>query len=157
MLLKSINPFNIEILKGFNLNIFTLELHYQLTDLDQVVSQLLKNLKTKTILFYGDMGVGKTTLIKTIVKELGCLDDVSSPTFSIVNEYELKDGNIFHFDLYRIKNLEEAYNFGIEDYLDSNHWVLIEWPEVIIPLLHNTFDTIKLELKSENARTLFLS
>jgi tRNA threonylcarbamoyladenosine biosynthesis protein TsaE len=131
-----------------------LEIDYQLIDLDTVVKQLLKKLKTKTILLYGDMGVGKTTLIKKLVKELGSHDEVSSPTFSIVNEYELKNDKIFHFDLYRIKNLEEAYNFGIEDYLDSNHWILIEWPDVVKPILNNDFDIIHLELSSENSRKL---
>jgi tRNA threonylcarbamoyladenosine biosynthesis protein TsaE len=131
-----------------------LEINYQLIDLDTVVKQLLKKLKTKTILLYGDMGVGKTTLIKKLVKELGSNDEVSSPTFSIVNEYELKNDKIFHFDLYRIKNLEEAYNFGIEDYLDSNHWILIEWPDVVKPILNNDFDMIHLELNSENSRKL---
>ncbi|WP_442914936.1 tRNA (adenosine(37)-N6)-threonylcarbamoyltransferase complex ATPase subunit type 1 TsaE [Mariniflexile rhizosphaerae] len=132
----------------------TLEIDYQLIDLDTVVKQLLKKLKTKTILLYGDMGVGKTTLIKKLVKELGSHDEVSSPTFSIVNEYELKNDKIFHFDLYRIKNLEEAYNFGIEDYLDSNHWILIEWPDVVKPILNNDFDMIYLELCSKNSRKL---
>ncbi|MEN3324102.1 tRNA (adenosine(37)-N6)-threonylcarbamoyltransferase complex ATPase subunit type 1 TsaE [Mariniflexile soesokkakense] len=131
-----------------------LEINYQLIDLESVAKQVLKNLKTKTILLYGNMGVGKTTLIKTLVQELGSHDEVSSPTFSIVNEYELKNDKIFHFDLYRIKNLEEAYNFGIEDYLDSNHWVLIEWPETIESILTANFDTISLELKSENTRKL---
>jgi tRNA threonylcarbamoyladenosine biosynthesis protein TsaE len=131
-----------------------LEINYQLIDLDTVVKQLLKKLKTKTILLYGDMGVGKTTLIKKLVKELGSHDEVSSPTFSIVNEYELKNDKIFHFDLYRIKNLEEAYNFGIEDYLDSNHWILIEWPDVVKPILNNDFDMIHLEVRSENSRKL---
>ncbi|AXP82528.1 tRNA threonylcarbamoyladenosine biosynthesis protein TsaE [Mariniflexile rhizosphaerae] len=131
-----------------------MEIDYQLIDLDTVVKQLLKKLKTKTILLYGDMGVGKTTLIKKLVKELGSHDEVSSPTFSIVNEYELKNDKIFHFDLYRIKNLEEAYNFGIEDYLDSNHWILIEWPDVVKPILNNDFDMIYLELCSKNSRKL---
>ncbi|CAH8286045.1 tRNA threonylcarbamoyladenosine biosynthesis protein TsaE [Mariniflexile fucanivorans] len=131
-----------------------MEINYQLTDLNTVVKQVLKNLKTKTILLYGDMGVGKTTLIKTLVKHLGSNDDVSSPTFSIVNEYELKDDKIYHFDLYRIKNLEEAYNFGIEDYLDSEHWILIEWPEIIKPLLNHPCDIINLELNTENSRKL---
>ncbi|WP_308991917.1 tRNA (adenosine(37)-N6)-threonylcarbamoyltransferase complex ATPase subunit type 1 TsaE [Mariniflexile litorale] len=133
-----------------------MEIEFQLIDIDAVVKKLLKNLKSKTILLYGEMGVGKTTLIKNIVKELGSSDKVSSPTFSIVNEYELKTDKIFHFDLYRVKNLEEAYNFGIEDYLDSNHWVLIEWPEVIKPILDNPFDTITLELTPDNSRMLTL-
>lgn len=131
-----------------------MEIKYQLSDLESVAKQVLNNLKTKTLLFYGEMGVGKTTLIKTLVKELGCNDEVSSPTFSIVNEYELKDDKIFHFDLYRIKNLEEAYNFGIEDYLDAGHWVFIEWPEKIATILNNDFDIVNLELSAQNIRKL---
>lgn len=133
-----------------------MELNYQLTDLETVTSQLIKDFKTKTILLHGDMGVGKTTLIKSLVKKLGSSDEVSSPTFSIVNEYELQDDKIYHFDLYRIKNLEEAYNFGIEDYLDSNHWILIEWPEVIKPILDQPYHTITLSINEEHHRTLVL-
>ena len=134
-----------------------MEINYELIDLDMVAKQLLKNLKTKTILFYGNMGVGKTTLIKELVKSLGSNDEVSSPTFSIVNEYELQNDKIFHFDLYRIKSLDEAYNFGIEDYLDSEHWILIEWPETIKPLLKHPLDIINLELNTENSRKLTIN
>ena len=133
-----------------------MEIKYQLSDLKSVAKQLLSNLKSKTLLFYGEMGVGKTTLIKALVKELGGIEEVSSPTFSIVNEYELKDDKVFHFDLYRIRSLEEAYNFGIEDYLDAGHWVFIEWPELIETILDGTFDEIKLELDSKNKRRLTL-
>ena len=129
---------------------------YELNEVEQVANQLITNVKTKTLLFYGDMGVGKTTLIKTIVKALGSNDEVTSPTFSIVNEYELKNDKVYHFDLYRIKNIEEAYNFGIEDYLDSEHWKLIEWPEKIEPILFDHFDTINLELEDDNSRILRL-
>ncbi|AUP77284.1 tRNA (adenosine(37)-N6)-threonylcarbamoyltransferase complex ATPase subunit type 1 TsaE [Flavivirga eckloniae] len=127
-----------------------MEISYTLNEVENVAKQLIKNVKTKTLLFYGNMGVGKTTLIKTIVKILGSDDEVSSPTFSIVNEYHLNDDKIFHFDLYRINDLEEAYNFGIEDYIDSENWKLIEWPEKIEPILSDHFDRIDLELDSEN-------
>ena len=127
-----------------------LEISYSLNDVENVAKQLIKNVKTKTLLFYGDMGVGKTTLIKTIVKVLGSDDEVSSPTFSIVNEYQLNNDKIYHFDLYRINDLEEAYNFGIEDYIDSENWKLIEWPEMIEPILTDQFDRIDLELDSNN-------
>ncbi|ULC58253.1 tRNA (adenosine(37)-N6)-threonylcarbamoyltransferase complex ATPase subunit type 1 TsaE [Flaviramulus sp. BrNp1-15] len=135
-----------------------MKISYELNEIDKVVNQLIGNVKTKTLLFYGEMGVGKTTLIKTIVKQLGSEDEVSSPTFSIVNEYKLDDGKIYHFDLYRIKDLEEAYNFGIEDYLDSENWKLIEWPEKVKPILFDDFDTINLELDLiNNKRVLKLS
>lgn len=133
-----------------------MEINYQLINVEDVAQQLLKSFKSKTILFNGSMGVGKTTLIKAIAKALGSNDDISSPTFSIVNEYELEDDKIFHFDLYRIKNLEEAYNFGIEDYLDSGNWVFIEWPELIEKQITEKHDAIFLEINAENNRTLTL-
>tara|TARA_R110002126_G_scaffold262671_1_gene405582 strand:- start:227 stop:649 length:423 start_codon:yes stop_codon:yes gene_type:complete len=134
-----------------------LNIRYGLNEVEQAAKHLLKNSKSKTLLFYGGMGVGKTTLIKTIVKLLGSEDEVSSPTFSIVNEYKLKDEKIYHFDLYRINDLEEAYNFGIEDYLDSEYWKLIEWPEKIESVLYDDFDCIEIKLDTENNRILSLN
>ena len=134
-----------------------MELYFSLEDIDHVSKEVLNNLKSKTILFYGDMGAGKTTFIKSLIKNLGCKDEASSPTFSIVNEYEIENDKIFHFDLYRIKDIEEAYNFGIEDYLDSGHWVLIEWPEKIEPLLTTDFNAITIHLETNNSRKLTLN
>ena len=131
-----------------------MKISYELKDVDFVANQLIDNVETKILLFYGDMGVGKTTLIKAIVKALGSSDEVSSPTFSIVNEYELENDKIFHFDLYRIKDLEEAYNFGIEDYIYSDNWILVEWPEKIEPILINNYNQIELKTESENQRNL---
>ncbi|WMI65135.1 tRNA (adenosine(37)-N6)-threonylcarbamoyltransferase complex ATPase subunit type 1 TsaE [Aestuariibaculum sp. YM273] len=133
-----------------------MEINYNLEQLDEVAQQIIKNLKTKTLLFHGEMGAGKTTLIKALIKALGSQDEVSSPTFSIVNEYELKDDKIYHFDLYRIKEAEEAYNFGIEDYLDSGYWNLIEWPDVIKDLLPSEFDILSIDIKEDNNRLLVL-
>lgn len=130
---------------------------YGLSDIDQVVNWLIKNIKTKTLLLHGSMGVGKTTLIKAIVKKIGSNDEVSSPTFSIVNEYDFKDGKIYHFDFYRISDLNEAYDFGIEEYLNSNNWKLIEWPDLIEPILDNNFDKITIEFGKKNKRVLILN
>lgn len=120
-----------------------------------MAAKLIANVKTKTLLFYGNMGTGKTTLIKAIVKHLGSNDDVSSPTFSIVNEYRLGTNKVYHFDLYRVANLEEAYNFGIEDYLNANCWNLIEWPELIEPII-DSFDKIYIDIDKNNNRVLKL-
>jgi len=133
-----------------------LEINYSLENVEDIANELIKNLKSKTLLFHGNMGVGKTTLIKSLVKQLGSNDEVSSPTFSIVNEYELGNDKIFHFDLFRIKNIEEVYNFGIEDYLDSEHWILIEWPELITTMLTTNFDEIFLKLDQKENRKLVL-
>jgi len=94
--------------------------------------------KNKTLLFYGEMGVGKTTLIKEICKELKVQDSISSPTFSLVNEYQTSTNEkVFHFDFYRITDQEEALDMGIEEYFYNNDWCLIEWPgniENLLPL-----------------------
>ena len=122
-----------------------LTIEYSLNDLDYVVNHILKSIKSKTILFYGEMGSGKTTLIKALIKALGSQDEVRSPTYSIVNEYGLKDDIIYHFDLYRLNSIDEAFDFGIEDYLQSNGWLFIEWPELIEDQL-DIFNEIKIEL-----------
>lgn len=100
------------------------------------------------------MGVGKTTLIRAIAELLGSADDVSSPTFSIVNEYGTGDDLIYHFDLYRIKDVEELYNLGIEEYIFSNNWLIIEWPEIIEHIVPLPYDKIELKLNTDNTRTL---
>ena len=110
--------------------------NFLLSEAPIIAKEIIQNSTSKIILFHGDMGVGKTTLIKEICKILGTEDLISSPTFSIVNEYiTSNDETIFHFDFYRIDNEEEAYNIGVDDYFDSNHWCLIEWPSVVENLL----------------------
>ena len=133
------------------------EYKYSIDNIESVASAILKEATSKTILFYGDMGVGKTTLIKVLSKQLGSRENINSPTFSIVNEYKLPDGLIYHFDLFRIKNEEEALNFGIEDYLFSNQWVFIEWPEKLEGLLPDQSNNIQIKLNKDGSRTINLS
>ena len=115
-----------------------MELTYDLTQVDDVADSILKHSEHKIILFHGDLGAGKTTLIKSLVSKLGSEDTVSSPTFSIVNEYATTDNNvILHFDLYRLNSEEEAFDIGIEVYLERDCWKFIEWPERIN--IFNTF------------------
>jgi len=133
-----------------------LTIAYSLNELNKVANQVLKSVKSKTILFYGDMGTGKTTLIKALIEALGSDDDVSSPTYSIVNEYTLSDDVIYHFDLYRLKSIEEAYDFGIEDYLQTQGWLFIEWPELIKNHLDGEYDIIELSISEQNKRILTL-
>jgi tRNA threonylcarbamoyladenosine biosynthesis protein TsaE len=103
------------------------------------------------------MGVGKTTLIKEIAKQLGYKDIVSSPTYSLVNEYEGMDQKIYHFDFYRIKDETEALDMGLEDYLYTNNWNLIEWPEKIKNLLPKNADQLYILNNQDGTRTLKLN
>jgi tRNA threonylcarbamoyladenosine biosynthesis protein TsaE len=134
-----------------------MEITYNIQDITKVAEAVIKQLTSKTILMYGDMGVGKTTFIKSFVKALKSDDDVTSPTFSIVNEYVTPSDKVFHFDLYRIKDENEALQFGIEDYLYSNNWVIIEWPDRIENLYPNNANIITITQNKDNSRTLKLS
>ena len=96
-----------------------MQITYTLKDLEKVAKQIMKAATSKVLLFDADMGMGKTTLIKAIVRVLGSIDSVSSPTFSLVNEYKTEKHTIYHFDLYRVQNEEELYDFGIEEYLNG--------------------------------------
>jgi len=104
-----------------------------ISDLKEVAVEVLKLSEVKNIIcFYGEMGVGKTTFIKEICKELEVIDNVSSPTFSIINEYKTKnDKFVFHFDFYRLEKEEEAFDIGYEEYFYQGNLCLIEWPEKI--------------------------
>jgi tRNA threonylcarbamoyladenosine biosynthesis protein TsaE len=133
----------------------TIELSFDLNSIEEIAETLLKKVQTKTILFYGEMGVGKTTLIQTLVNKLGG-NNVSSPTFSIVNEYEVDNDIVYHFDFYRIESEEEAYDIGIEDYFYSGHWVFIEWPDKIAGILPNETDISYIKLNPNGSRTLKL-
>lgn len=131
---------------------------YNLDEIEAVAEKVLSFLEKGMVLFQGDMGSGKTTFVSALLKSLGSSDSVSSPTFSIVNEYNLSnDSKVFHFDLYRIESLEEALNFGIEDYLNSNHWQFIEWPDRIKELIPNNAQSITIEHTENNKRSLKLT
>lgn len=129
-------------------------LTYELSEIDNIATLLLSKVKSKTLLFYGEMGAGKTTLIKALIKSLGSADVVSSPTFSLVNEYHTDQGKIYHFDFYRIEDETEALDMGFEDYLDSDSWKLIEWPQKIENLLEADMQRVEVFVENENSRKL---
>lgn len=117
----------------------------------------IKN-RNNCLAFYGEMGAGKTTLIKAICNELGVTDITSSPTFSIVNEYDTStQGKIFHFDFYRINSESEAYDFGYEEYFFSKQLCFIEWPEKVEKLLPLPHHKINIRLGESNLRLLEIS
>ena len=127
---------------------------YSLADLPSVAAQVVAEMQHPVVLLFGSMGAGKTTLIKALCKVLLVEDEVSSPTYSLVNEYETEAGEtIYHFDLYRLNSPEEALDFGVEEYLESGNMCLIEWPEKIVDFLPETFGVIKIEA-FENSRML---
>ncbi|MAW66059.1 MAG: tRNA (adenosine(37)-N6)-threonylcarbamoyltransferase complex ATPase subunit type 1 TsaE [Flavobacteriales bacterium] len=120
----------------------------EIDNLNNIAFEIIKKAgKRKIILFYGEMGVGKTTLIKEICQRLGVKENVSSPTFGIVNSYLGLEGEVYHFDAYRIESKSEAIDLGIEEYLYSGNWCLIEWPEKIKDLLAYKSDLLEVNIK----------
>lgn len=101
-----------------------------LEDWQIIVNSIIPELKHNILLLKGNLGAGKTTFTQFLLKSLGSNDEVNSPTYSIVNEYNTPKGKVYHFDLYRLKNIEEVYDIGIEEYLDNAFLCIIEWPEV---------------------------
>ncbi|MCJ7757717.1 MAG: tRNA (adenosine(37)-N6)-threonylcarbamoyltransferase complex ATPase subunit type 1 TsaE, partial [Gillisia sp.] len=124
------------------------------SEIDSIAKLLLSKVKSKTLLFYGEMGAGKTTLIKALIKALGSDDVVSSPTFSLVNEYHIDQGKIYHFDFYRIEDETEVLDMGFEDYLDSDSWKLIEWPQKIENLLEADMQKVEVFIENNKSRKL---
>jgi len=110
---------------------------------------------SNVIAFYGKMGVGKTTFIKAICSALGVEDEVNSPTFALINEYfTAKQESIYHFDFYRINSVEEAFDFGYEDYFYSSNFCLVEWPELIENLLPEHHIKVQITENEDGTRTL---
>lgn len=129
---------------------------YSLADIDRVAKRLIEASRSKTLLFYGEMGAGKTTLIKAILKSLGAEDSGSSPTFSLVNEYHTPNGPVHHFDFYRINDESEAWDIGFEEYLETDAWNLIEWPEKIPNFIEEGHQKVCLEVQDRDTRKLML-
>jgi len=126
-----------------------------LSQLPNTASEIIKFAKDSRIfLFYGEMGAGKTTLIKALCESLGTTEPVTSPTFSIVNEYEGAGNRIYHFDFYRLKNETEALDMGYEEYFYSGAYCFIEWPEKIPNLLPDHYVSIKIMVKDDDLREI---
>lgn len=134
-----------------------MEITFSLDEINSTAAKILASNPQKVILFNGEMGVGKTTFIKALAKELGVRDATSSPTFSLVNEYELPNGGyLYHFDVYRLKNETEALDMGIDEYLYSGNWCCIEWAEKIPNLLPENYSVIDIQLLPDGKRQLTL-
>ncbi len=126
-------------------------------ELDTVAEEGVSALDGRTVVaLYGTMGAGKTTLVSRIAAHLGADDTVTSPTFAIVNQYSGESGAIYHFDMYRIERIEEALDFGCEEYLSSGDLCLIEWPEKIAPLLPDDMMKVTIEVTGERSRRFII-
>lgn len=125
-------------------------------DWQTVVDQVVLKLEHPILLLKGNLGAGKTTFTQFLLKNLESTDEVNSPTYSIVNEYSIPKGKVFHFDLYRLKNIEEAYDIGIEEYLDNAALCIIEWPEIYEEDLYGLkFHTLSINNTGTERRVTF--
>ena len=129
-----------------------------LENINHLAGQIIENSNDyKVWIFDGEMGSGKTTLIKAICQQLGSHDTITSPTFALVNEYSSKNGPLFHFDFYRVDTLEEAQEAGVEDYFFSGDYCFIEWPEIINPILPDNVLKISIHVNHNGLRSYKLS
>lgn len=131
-----------------------MQYQFNLSEIEFIAHKITHSNLEKVILFNGKMGAGKTTFIKALAKALGVKNPTSSPTFSLVNEYECHNRLVYHFDMYRLKNEREAFDFGIEEYLYSGHWCFIEWAEKIPNLIPEKHSTITIEILENGDRRL---
>ena len=127
---------------------------YHLKEIHHASDFILKNIKSKTVLFDGDLGSGKTTLIKNICMKIGSKDNISSPTFPILNIYESNNEKIYHADLYRIDNILDLNEIGFFDIINEKKWIFIEWPKKIIEYFEHPYSHIKIKIDDSKKRTL---
>ena len=134
-----------------------MKIEFNLNEITEVVEKVIAENPEKVILFNGEMGAGKTTFIKSLCKKLGVENPTSSPTFSLVNEYQITANQlVYHFDMYRLKNQEEALDMGIEEYLYSGNWCFIEWSENIPDLIPENHSVITISVLNDGKRALEL-
>ena len=130
---------------------------YSLNKIDEISQLIIDKIKTvKTIMLRGELGSGKTTLVKSVLKRMGVNDSVTSPTFSILNEYDFAENIIYHFDLYRIENIEELNVIGFEDYIYSQNTCFIEWPEIAMSKISYRYIEIYIKFIDEKSREITL-
>jgi tRNA threonylcarbamoyladenosine biosynthesis protein TsaE len=130
---------------------------FSLDEIDAISQKVIDSNPEKVILFNGEMGAGKTTFIKSLSKNLGVENATSSPTFSLVNEYQITANQyVYHFDVYRLKDQTEALDMGIDDYLYSGNWCFIEWAEKIPDLIPENHSIITISVLENGKRMLEL-
>lgn len=135
--------------------VFCIREEHELIRIAQYLSTLLS--KNKIILLLGDLGMGKTALVKALLPEIGLDDAVSSPTYSIVNEYQGPSQTVYHMDLYRLESINEALEIGIEEYLYSDKICLIEWPEIILNLIEGPYIEVRISILDDSRREFLIN
>lgn len=133
-----------------------MELIYKLSELEKASNFVLKNVNHDIILITGEVGTGKTTLIKEYCKLIGVEETVNSPTYTLINEYQNKRGKIVHMDLYRVKDINEINELGLFEYLENNI-VIIEWPEIILKMIDIKYSMINIAFINEKERKLSIN
>lgn len=124
-------------------------------DWEKVIEEIVPKIKYKILLLKGDLGAGKTTFTKLLMEHLGSDDEVNSPTYALVNEYQCNFGKVFHFDLYRVNDIEELYDMGIEEYLETGYLSIIEWPEIYENELEGMkYHCIRIEADEQGKRNI---
>ena len=127
----------------------------EIKDYDRVSEYILCNNYSNIFLFYGEMGSGKTTLIQSLCRNIGVFDKVLSPTFSIINEYQIKNKSLlYHFDFYRIKTIDELVEIGFDEYVYSNKICFIEWPQIAMKLIPRKFIKVKIDINKNLKRNI---
>ena len=130
---------------------------YSLSEINKASKFIFDNSNSNIILFEGDLGTGKTTLIKNLCYKLGSIDNVSSPTFPILTIYDNKKTKIYHADLYRIENINDLNEIGFFDIVNTNDWLFVEWPKKIINLIDKPFSRVTINIVNHNERKLELT
>jgi tRNA threonylcarbamoyladenosine biosynthesis protein TsaE len=132
-----------------------MKIEFNLNEIKEVAQKVIDSNPEKIILFNGEMGAGKTTFIKSLCQNLGVENPTSSPTFSLVNEYQITSNQlVYHFDMYRLKNQNEALDMGIDEYLYSGNWCFIEWAENIPDLIPENHSIITISVLNDGKRLL---
>jgi len=134
------------------------KIKYNRNEIDKISQLIVDKIKTiKTIILRGELGSGKTTIVKSVLKKMGFNESVTSPTFSIVNEYNFSRNIVYHFDLYRIENIEELNVIGFEDYIYSQNICFIEWPEIVIKKLNFKYLDLEIRYLSDDKREIVIT
>lgn len=128
-----------------------MKIKFQINQLKEVAEDVKKDINTNIVLISGEMGVGKTTLIKEVFLSMNVIDNVSSPTFSIINEYRTNQNKVvYHMDLYRLKNISETEDIGLFEYLESGNLCIIEWGDMIEKLIDSKYDKFIISKQNES-------